>query len=74
MDWTLLISPKGSTSIPSKYTVSADSRYYAKIKSLIQYGLDTGSKKRPTQLLKDVDIQVKCHTDGRMVDYSKLED
>jgi len=72
MNWTVTIAPKGDPSKALKYTVTADKNYYAKIEALIQYRLDVGSSKRPRELMDDVDMQVRCHTDGRLADYSKV--
>lgn len=72
MNWTVILAPKSSLRDVHKYEVSAKNVWYAKIKATILYIKENRSRKTPSQLMKDLEIQVKCHTDGRLADYSAL--
>ncbi len=74
MDWTVWIAPKSNPSDLHRYEVSAQGHYYAQIKAIILYIREVGVTGRtPFQMKRDdLDVKVKCHTDGRLVDYSAL--
>ena len=74
MNWTVWIAPKTNPKDLHKYEVSARGGYYAKITAIIIYAREAKLVgKTPYQLMRDdLDIRVKCKTDGRFVDYSNL--
>jgi len=75
MDWIVYIAPRNSPRDIHRYEVSnVAKRYYAKITAIIWYIKEMGITGRtPFQMMRDdLDIKVKCNSDGRLVDYSKL--